>query len=680
MNLQIFSDMVKGAATRFLLMGCALPEQGLLAGPERLSHLHPWPEPDETWMGEDNRHFPMNIGLLIKEGIDGLLVRARHGRTKACTEEQRARLDAITSYLSLFAGHIQAHAALARSYADETPDSARRYLRIAANCSAIAGKAPQTFEEGIQLFWFAWRARSLNFTSCIGRFDVQLGWLYQKSRDEGITREEAHDLLCELIRKLNRMGSGDTLMNLMLGGVDEEGRDVSSDFGVLVMECCAEVGLSEPHVNIRIHPQTPSFFRSAAARLMARGQGQGTLYFDAEIIGPLEQAGVPLPFARGYANDGCTEITLEGHADIQFWQMESMKALELALFDGEENPSAPHTPVTKWNRHFPARRFESGLRFGVRSGSMETCRTFDEVIACFYRQWDAQLTLFCQRITEKILDDTTTDSFQTSLLVQAMLPRVLESGNEPLRGGYECSNYQLLSGSIPTVADSLYAIKVAVFDRQICSLPQLLAALRSDFAGQEVLRGQLLRIDKFGNDQEEVDLLAAALAEHFCQFVEQYPFPCGVKVLPGLYNIDFVMFASILGATPDGRNAGDAISCHYSPTPSCARQGITAALSSSAKGNLRRGVAASPVYLTLPRLLDTDYAAVFLSLLEGCEQLHLPVINLSVVDADELRDAQKRPERHRDLVVRVWGYNANFVDLDDALQEHIINRTVHQTE
>ena len=180
----------------------------------------------------------------------------------------------------------------------------------------------------------------------------------------------------------------------------------------------------------------------------------------------------------------------------------------------------------------------------------------------------------------------------------------------------------------------------------------------------------------FAAGQDLPDLLAADVAKHFCDAVESYPFPLGVKVLPGIYNIDFVMFASVLGATPDGRNAGDAISCHYSPTPSRAVKGVTAALYSSAKGNLFRGVAASPVYLTLPRLFDTDYSQVVSALLEGCVALRLPIVNFSIVNTVELEDARRHPEKHRDLVVRVWGYNAYFVDLDDELQLHIINRTI----
>lgn len=672
----VFENMVSGAIGRLVLLGCHIPQAGLIAGPEKLDDIHQYPCPEAYNIGEDNFHFPLNISFLLDNGIPGLIMRAKGGLKKAQEEEKRCRLEAIIRFLQAYRSYILCHAEVAESRAKLLVDDASRLRRIAANCKKLATGVPETFEQAVQLFYFTWRIRTLNRTSCIGRLDVQLHNAYRKSISAGMSRKEGHDILCELIRKLNTMGSGDTLMNAMLGGVDEEGNDASSDLSVLIMECCSELGLSEPHINVRYHSGTPDFFKRATEKLISCGQGQGTLYVDEHIIPSLINMNISLSAARGYANDGCTEVTFEGRAGIFFWQMESMKSFELALYNGKESPNAPHTPVRKWNRHFAPQMFRSSLEFGYESGDILQCETFEEFLACFYRQYNHQIELFCKRISDEIKKHKQSNAYHSSLLVQCMLPRVLDTGEEPVRGGYECDNYQLLSGSIPTVADSLYAVKEAVYDRRICNIAQLIEALNADFKGYELLQKQLRAMKKFGNDEDEVDLLAADVAKHFCDAVESYPFPLGVKVLPGIYNIDFVMFASVLGATPDGRNAGDAISCHYSPTPSRAVKGVTAALYSSAKGNLFRGVAASPVYLTLPRLLDTDYSQVVSALLEGCVALRLPIVNFSIVNTAELEDARRHPEKHRDLVVRVWGYNAYFVDLDDELQLHIINRTI----
>lgn len=676
MMKHVFDAMNAGAVGRFALLGCHIPGEGVIAGAGKIDHVPPYPCPDAWNMGEDNNHYPLNYAFLIQNGIPALIARAQAGLDHAAEEEPRLRLQGIIRFLEDFRSYIHSHAALAESLARMLPQDAERLSRIAANCRALTEGAPRSFEQAVQLFYFAWRLRSLNYTSCIGRLDVQLGEAYRRSIADGMPRGEAHDILCELIRKLNVMGSGDTLMNVMLGGVDEDGNDVSSDLSVLIMECCGELGLSEPHINVRYHAGTPDFFKRATEKLVSLGQGQGTLYVDEHIIPQLVQRGYPLRAARCYANDGCTEVTLEGYAGIFFWQMESMKSLELALYNGQESPNAPHTPVRKWNRNRAPQPYVSQLEFGFQSGDVRECGSFEEFMDCFFRQYDHQLTLYCQRIADAILQHKQTDGFQTSLLSQCMLPSVLDTGLEPVRGGWMCDNYQLLSGSIPTVADSLYAVKEAVFERGICTMGQLMEALDNNFAGYESLQQQLRDLPKFGNDEDGVDQLAARIAAHFCDVLEGYPFPCGIKVLPGIYNIDFLMFASILGATPDGRNAGDAICCHYSPTPSRAVKGVTAAMHSAAKGNLPRGCAASPLYLTLPRLMDTDYRQVIAALYAGCVELGLPIVNLSIVNAEELEDARIHPEQHRDLIVRVWGYNAYFVDLDNDLQLHIINRTI----
>lgn len=674
--MDTFEKMRSGAVGRFALLGCHIPQSGRIAGPGKLEMPRFVPYADVWDMGADNCHFPLNYAFLMQNGIPGLMERAKVGLSKAQKPQNRRRLEAILSFLNDYRSYILSHATLAEARAELSQDDAPRLRRIAANCRRLTQGAPETFEQAVQLFYFTWRLRTINQTSCIGRLDVQLSQAYQRSLEAGMTREDAHDLLCELFGKLNDMGSGDTLMNVMLGGVDEAGRDVSSDLSVLMMECCGELGLCEPHINVRFHADSPDFFNRAAVKLICRGQGQGTFYVDEHIIDPLRRLGCPLSVARGYANDGCTEITLEGNAGIFFWQMESVKSLELALYNGKESPNAPHLPVRKWNRHAAAQAYQSGLTFGFESGDILQCKTFEDFLDCFYRQYDFQIEQYCNRIADAITAHKQTETYQSSLLVQSLIPNVLDTGEEPVRGGFAYDNYQLLSGSIPTLADSLYAVKEAVFDQKYCTMAQLMAALKADFHGYERLQAQLRKIQKFGNDEDGVDRLAADVARHFCDAVERYPFPCDVKVLPGLYNIDFVMFASILGATPDGRNAGEAIGCHYSPTPSRAVRGVTAALHSASKADLSQGAAASPVYLTLPRLLDTDYEPVISALMEGCIALRLPIVNLSIVDREELEDARLHPEKHRDLVVRVWGYNAYFVDLDDELQLHIINRTL----
>ena len=153
---------------------------------------------------------------------------------------------------------------------------------------------------------------------------------------------------------------------------------------------------------------------------------------------------------------------------------------------------------------------------------------------------------------------------------------------------------------------------------------------------------------------------------------------CGTKPLrPGLYNIDFGIFANTVGATPDGRRFRDPIGEHCCPTPGAAQKGPTAVVESASRLPMRDGYASSPLQLTLDQggfEMGADREEILYRLMEGARRAHVPVLNLAMYDKKALRAAQKEPEKYRDLIVRVWGFNARFVELDRELQEHIIGR------
>lgn len=671
MNERI-NQLCSGFEKRLKLQGIYIPKQGILAGREKLENSLPyWDE--SVSAGWDNAHFPFPFALVLELGLKGIENRARLEKCGLSSEED-ARREGIAKVYSLLIKHIILHAELAEQMALENPTDADRLNHIAKNLRIISENPPQTFEQGVQLVWFLWRTRQYNHTSCIGRMDVFLRPLYEKSVMDEVSRNAAFLVLRELWEKVNATGSGDTLMNVMLGGVDQDGIDISCDLSLLIMEVTMAVAKSEPHINVRLHKGTPDVFRHMAERLILMGQGQGVIYNDEYIIPSLVKHGVPIDLARCYANDGCTEITIEGKSGIQFWQFEMVKTLELFLFRGKENPSRPHKPVRKWNRNWNVDYFQSQLEFGYDSGNFIHAQSFEQVFDCFLRQLHHQIDHFLSRIDRKINEDKETDKTLTSLLVCGGIPNSLDEGKDLFRGGFSVNNYQLLSGSIPTAADSLAAIQEIVFIQKKCSMSELLEAISNDFENQEELRQILLKAPKFGNGDNRADDIAARIAEEFCNHVDEHIAPHNVRIWPGMYNIDFIMFASILGATPDGRHAGDAICEHYSPTPGRAKNGPTAVLRSAARADLARGCAASPVYIALPVGNAGKSSEVIGDLIDGIQSLKLPLVSIVLYDRNILEDAIIHPELHEDLVVRVWGYNARFIDLDEPLQHHIMNR------
>lgn len=656
-----------------------IPDNGVIAGPRRFYKDNPveiWKklEEEDFFLGIDNCHFPMNSSFL-QIGYRGIIEKASLQQEELSCE-QREFLDAIRKVYKAAEEYIFKHALEAQcKYSDADIKDKRHFSVIAYSCRALSEGKPQNFIQAVQLFWFSWRLRGI-FTSSIGRLDQYLYHFYKNDIEQGsLTKKEALNILIELWEAFNDAGSGDTLKNLMLGGVDSDGKDSTNELSYLMLEASIIVRKPEPHINVRIHANTPKEFIQKVVELQLIGQGQPTIYNDDLLIPALAQYGVSLKSARNYSNDGCTEVIIDGESGIIFLQMEAVKSLELTLFNGEENSTLPKPVGKKWTNSMPEFDVKTNLRLGYKSGDVTKMNSFEEVYDAFIKQYLYQTDLMLQELCDTML--WLKEKGVSSPFLAATFPIALEKAVDPFRGGFNVECYQLLSGSITTVADSLAAMKKVVFEDKFCSISELLEALTSNFENHEELRQRLRNAPKFGNDDDYVDYIAADIAKRFCVHVLGYPTPNGKTIWPGLYNIDFNTFTKILGATPDGRKVGDAIAEHFSPAPGRAQNGPTAVINSATKAPLSLGFASSPLQITLSRSSvpkDEAGGRLLLSLLTASLKMGVVVLNTAIYDAEVLKQAKLNPEKYGDIVVRVWGFNARFVDLTEELQNHIIGR------
>ena len=662
---QAYAELLDGCEIR--ISGEGVPEGFYLPGGRA--------ESVRLILESDNAHYPFGTGCLY-HGI-GEILKWTGRRRSEDTEETAAYRRGIHTVYKAVQRLILRHAREAKRLAEQEADANRKnsLQRIAGICGRISEKRPATFEEGLQLFWFLYLARSPFGVGCIGRLDQTLYPFYcMECRAGSWNREEAMEAVLRFYRNLNRLRAGDTLRNLMLSGQDEAGKDQTNELTWIFLEAYERAGDAEPHLNVRIQENTPKSLIRACVRLLAKGKGQPTLYFDENIIPAMERAGISHADACRYANDGCTETVIDQKSGIVFWQHEMVKTVELTLFNGEENPCVVPVRMRKNSAQGPLFTPKTSLVKGFRSGAFEEMKSFEEFLNAFFRQLDFQLDQQFLRIEEKMREVET--NTVTSPLVGGSFWRSAVTGKDPLRGGgFDVSNYQLLSGTITTAADSLRAVEECVFVRKWCTAAELKRALAADFQGWEALRQRLLHVPKFGNGDERTDGLAAEIGKHFIRRVNGF---CGTKPLrPGLYNIDFGIFANTVGATPDGRRFRDPIGEHCCPTPGAAQKGPTAIVESASRLPMRDGYASSPLQLTLDQggfEMGADREEILYRLMEGARRAHVPVLNLAMYDKKALRAAQKEPEKYRDLIVRVWGFNARFVELDRELQEHIIGR------
>lgn len=650
-------------------MPMPIPVSGSLAG-----NAGEYLVPDQPMFSGDNYHYPMGTAYL-EYGVQGVAHKAAASAKTAAEPGNRALLEGIERVYLVIAEWIGRYADTVEIAAGED----LRLTRIGQNLRALSQRAPIHFDEALQLTYLMWKIRCLSKPGAdIGRLDVHLRSFFEKDIASGYTTEEAVlDQLCDFWELLNRNDSGDTLINVMVGGMNPDGSDAGSCLSVLMLKATQRCAKSEPHINVRVHPGLhPDIYREML-KVQLMGQGQATVYNDEVIIPSLISFGVPAELACCYTNDGCTEIMLDGYSGIDFAHVDAVAAFELAFNNGDWAKRTYREPVSYFHKDGAVNYYTPDCAAGFASGKAEDCSSFDEFYRNFLRQYAFQVRRNCCDL--KRMEDDRQAGACTSVFLNGTYTYVLDSGLDILRGGFPFAAYMIFAGSIPTVADCLVAVKQLVFEKKLYTVAQIKEAIRVNFEGFEAMRAQMQAVPKFGNDIDEVDLLAADIAKHFCRWLEEYRQETGFAIMPALLGWRFLEEAYGVAATPDGRRYADPIAEHYCATPGRAVRGPTAMINSIAKAKeaIAKAVGVCAVHVTLPRNLgnsDEEALAILDSLVTAAVSAGLNQMNIAIYDAELLRKAQKDPENHQDLIVRVWGYSARFVDLCKQMQDHVISR------
>lgn len=633
------------------------------------------PQYATEWEVADNFHFSMGTTYLTY-GFGGVAERA-YACMEGKDEEARQTLLSVAHVYEGVVAYIKRHIdELDACLAEASSDTYVRLTYMREKLCEIAHGAPQTFGGAVQAFYLSWKLRGVLSTATIGRLDQYLYPFYRNDIDSGrLTDCEVLDILCDLWRRFNASGSGDTLMTLTLGGQNENGKDEANDLSILMVKASCLVHQPEPHIHIRYHKNTRADLMDQAAKLQVLGGGQGSIYNDEVIIPSLVAAGISLHHACNYATDGCTEIIVDTKSRIDFANIDSVKCLEYALFNGNP-PALPGPAVTKyWTHRTEAVEWQTTLVPPCKSGDVSEATDFSVVYDAYCRQ-------FTYQIREKIKRLVASDKYikahaVTPSFLNGSYDECLDTGMDCFRGGLPVDCLMLFAGSLTTVADSLAALKQVVFEEKRYTMREVLNALSVNYEGYEVMRRELAAAPKFGNDDDTVDLIAADLANLFIDATEAAGKAEGVRIWPALLGYLFVQEAHFTGATPDGRRWKDPIAEHYSATPGKAVNGPTALMASAGKGPLKRAYGTAPVHVTLPRSLvpvSEEGEALMKRLVRVAIKKDFLMLNIGIYDADAMRAAQKDPERYADLIVRVWGYSARFIDLSEDMQEHVITR------
>lgn len=572
------------------------------------------------------------------------------------TREKLAHDPAAVEFLDCAVETIDAVLALADRYAQAARQMGRQ--DVADILERVPARRLRSFHEALQslrlchaVLWM-----SGHYHCGLGRFDQYL-WPYLKADFEAghLDEPQAQELLDEFFIALNKdsdlypgVQQGDNGQSLMLGGVRRDGSCAVNPLTFMVLRAALDVSMIDPKINLRVTPETDLELLELAARLTRRGLGFPQYSNDAVVIPGLVSHGYSLEDARDYTVAACWEYVIAG------------KGMEVVNIGAVSFPAAVHRGIVQ------------GLG---EKGS------FEQILAGTARDIDAQV-------------NSLADAYRSLLLPPApyysvLMDGCLESGRD-LSQGLRYNNYGVHGAASSNAADALASVRRAVFEDKTVRRDDLLRALDSDFQGFESVQNELkANGPKVGNNEDSADALLVWLFEQLARACESYgDNGRGGLLRPGSGSAMYYVWLArghpgmsepVVGATADGRRRGEFFSANLAPSPGVRVRGPISVLQTYSKLDYGRICNGGPITIELTDSVFRDEVGVrdVALLIQafariGCQQLQLNTLNI-----ETLQDAKRHPERHRNLIVRVWGWSGYFCELAPEYQDHIVQRHLY---
>ena len=608
-------------------------------------------------------HIIADMPWVLREGLGAVANACRSYAEKEPENEfYRAGVicvEAVIAYVRRYEAFVRELAAAPAT----TPERASELARMAEVFAHVATEPARDLYDALQLTWLlcvVLQHESNASSISLGRMDQYLLPYWRASVEAGATEDEIRELLQCFYLKCNTIvfvrstesakffAGFPTGYNLVVGGVDAEGEDASNELSYLLLDLQRDTRLPQPNLSVRVHKNTPDALLHTAAEIIRLGDGLPQCFNDEVNIPSFENRGISTEDARDYGVVGCVELSIPGRMyglhDISMFNM--LKCFDICL---AENPEGFET-------------FE------------ELCQAVEKVID----RYVAIMVDGCNTC-----DAAHRETSPTPLL-SVLVHDSLEKGCDITSGGARYNPSGVQGVGTANLADSLYVMKKAVFEDKAIGFAELAAMLGRNWEGEgdEIWRQRFVnQYAKYGNDVDEVDELGERFLTHYAHEVEKYENPRGGHFQPGSYTVSaHVPLGAVVGATPDGRHAGEQLADGgLSPMVGRDTHGPTASLMSVSKLNNVLNSNGSLLNVKFsPSTLEGEAGLErLMAYLRSFSKLGVQHIQFNVVDKATLLDAQAHPENHRDLVVRVAGYSAMFVELSRAIQDDIINRTEH---
>ena len=616
----------------------------------------------------DFHHLAPGWENIFAEGLSGILVRAekkREAEQGSLNDSQKAFLESVVivcraaiDLASRFSSYIRHRAGPGNPYSE-------RLLRIADALQNVPAFTPSGFYEALQAMWLVQILVEFEgeTTMSFGHFDRMLFPYYQDDLESGrLTRDKVKELLKYFWFRFHarRRGEGVSARNFTFAGQDRDGNDATNELTYLALEAIEELNTPEPKASIRFFSGSPRRLYRRVAQMIQRGRTSMVLMNDEPSIAGLVRHGKAIEDARSYLSIGCYEPAIDGKdmACTMNIPVNLAKGMELALNDGID-------PLT-------------GLRIGAKTGNPEEFTDFEQVYEAYTCQMDFLLEKAHRYLTayEQYWSDINPSPFIASTLDDC-IAEAKDIGD----GGCIYNSVGCPAGALAETADSLLAIKKAVFEQGKFTMDEVVGAVRNNFKDREPMRMYLRNnVAKWGTNEEQIDRLAERIANYYCEKIDTFHTSRGGPYQAGLFALHFQWtFGQRTGALPCGRKAGAPTAPGISAGAGMDIKGITSLMGSLSKLDYSKAPDGS--------VLDLMLHPSAVSGTEGLKNLTALIrthflrggnyLQFNVIDSDTLSDAQRHPELHSGLQVRITGYSAYFTKISKYEQDLFINRIKH---
>ncbi|HRD01807.1 MAG TPA: glycyl radical protein [Candidatus Saccharicenans sp.] len=619
-------------------------------------------------------------GLLdIKKDIEESLARLDFYNDPEALDKQQ-ELEAMSIAADGLMIYASRYAELARSLAAEekSPQRKKELEKIAAVCEWVPTHAPRDFWEALQYYWFVHVGVTTEYNTWDsfnpGRLDQNLYPFYKKGlEEETLTRDRAKELLEAFWVKFNNQpappkvgvtaeesGTYTDFALINVGGLKPDGSDGANELSYLILDVIEEMRLLQPSSMVQVSAKNPDSLLLRALKIVKTGFGQPSIFNTDAIVQELMRQGKTVEDARQGGSSGCVEAGAFGHeAYILTGYFNMPKVLEITLNNGID----PRT----------------GKKIGLETGDPRKFGSFEELISALEQQMKhfIDIKIRGNNVVEKLYA-----TYLPAPFLSLFIDDCVAKGKDYHNGGARYNTRYIQGVGLGTITDMLTSLKYNVFDQKTVTMDEMLQALSQNFKGYERLRDRLInKTPKFGNDDDYADQQARRVFDLYFNLIDDRPTVCGgkyrINLLPTTVH---VYFGKVTGATPDGRLASEPVSEGISPVQGMDRKGPTAVIKSEGKlDHIKTGGTLLNQKFTPQLLADDEGLEKLKDLIRSYFRLMGHHIQFNVVTAETLRDAQKHPEKYRDLIVRVAGYSDYFVDCAKELQDEIIRRTEHES-